>query len=110
MLQSFLSLICIFVFNLQKLQLKLECEQEIERVHKKYDGLIKDDEAGFHQDKKILETIYNKVLVNQILAEEFRAKFIDTKGGPSASFQGMKFRKTQRVCSIVNLHCKVNLS
>jgi len=63
-------------------------------VRKKFDGLVKDDEVGFHQDKKILETIYNKVLVNQILAAEFRAKFIDTKGGASTSFQGMKFRNT----------------
>lgn len=83
--------ISIYIFSVQKQQLKLECEEEMEKVRKKYAALLQDDEAGFNQDKKILETIYNKVSVNRILAEEFRTKFIDTKAGASASWQGMKF-------------------
>lgn len=52
--------------------------------------LLQDEESQFRQNKEILETIYNKVFMNQVLAEEFRAKFIDNKGGASSSSQGME--------------------
>lgn len=81
----------------------------MEKVRRKYDALLQSSEAGFHEEKNMLETIYNKVLVNQILAEEFRAKFIDTKGGTSASPQGMKFNIILLEFVIVSLLCKVNI-
>ncbi|XP_017701402.2 uncharacterized protein LOC103719900 isoform X2 [Phoenix dactylifera] len=73
----------------KKLRLQLECDQELERVRKKYDALLKDAETEFLQNKEMIETIYNKVYMNQILAEEFRAKFIENKGPTSASFHGL---------------------
>ncbi|KAG1359754.1 hypothetical protein COCNU_08G012000 [Cocos nucifera] len=72
----------------KKLQLELERDQELERVRKKYDALLKDAETEFLRNKEMIETIYNKVYMNQILAEEFRAKFIENKGSTSASFHG----------------------
>ncbi|KAG1361556.1 helicase protein MOM1 [Cocos nucifera] len=73
----------------KKVRLKLECDQELERVRKKYDALLKHAETEFLRNKEMIETIYNKVYMNQILAEEFRAKFIENKGGTSASSQGL---------------------
>nr|XP_029123602.1 helicase protein MOM1 isoform X3 [Elaeis guineensis] len=67
-------------------RLKLECDQELERVRKKYDALLKHTETEFLQNKEMIETVYNKVYMNQILAEEFRAKFVENKGATSASF------------------------
>nr|XP_029117149.1 uncharacterized protein LOC105033425 isoform X2 [Elaeis guineensis] len=72
----------------KKEQLELECDQELERVRQKYDALLKDAETEFLRNKEMIETIYNKVYMNQILAEEFRAKFIENKGPTSASFHG----------------------
>ncbi|KAJ6793025.1 Uncharacterized protein M6B38_112400 [Iris pallida] len=71
----------------KKLQLELERDQEIERIRRKYEVLLQDAETEFVHDKRMLDTIYNKVLLNRILAEEFRAKFIENKGGAS-SFPG----------------------
>ncbi|WOL12945.1 hypothetical protein Cni_G21714 [Canna indica] len=74
----------------RKLQLKLNCDLEIEMIKKKYDILLKDAESEFLQNKEILETIYNKVFMNQVLAEEFRAKFIENKGVASSTSQGQR--------------------
>nr|BAG70994.1 zonadhesin-related protein [Musa balbisiana] len=69
----------------RKLHLKYECDQELEKVRRKYDMLLQDAESEFLRSKEVLETIYNKVSMNQVLAEEFRAKFIENKGGTSSS-------------------------
>ncbi|CAL9080715.1 unnamed protein product [Musa acuminata var. zebrina] len=69
----------------RKLRLKYECDQELEKVRRKYDMLLQDAESEFLCSKEVLETIYNKVSMNQVLAEEFRAKFIENKGGTSSS-------------------------
>ncbi|CAL9071573.1 unnamed protein product [Musa textilis] len=69
----------------RKVRLKYECDQELEKVRRKYDMLLQDAESEFLRSKEVLETIYNKVSMNQVLAEEFRAKFIENKGGTSSS-------------------------
>ncbi|KAJ6842714.1 uncharacterized protein M6B38_298215 [Iris pallida] len=79
--------LCTKKHDAKKVQLELERDQEIERIRRKYEVLLQDAETEFVHDKKILETVYNKVLLNRILAEEFRAKFIENKGS-AASFPG----------------------
>ncbi|XP_065039440.1 uncharacterized protein LOC103972914 isoform X4 [Musa acuminata AAA Group] len=74
----------------KKSKLKLECDKELDQVRRKYDVLLQDEESQFRQNKEILETIYNKVFMNQVLAEEFRAKFIDNKGRASSSSQAQR--------------------
>ena len=63
----------------------MECSQEIEKIKQKYDLLIKEHDSTHLQQKKTLDDFYEKVLHNQSLAEDFRAKFIS----PSAA-QGME--------------------
>ncbi|KAM0941864.1 putative DNA helicase chromatin regulator PHD family [Dioscorea sansibarensis] len=72
----------------KKLQLKQECEQEMQKVRMKYDKLIQDSETEYLRGKESFGSIYKKVLLNKILAEEFRARFIENKGGASAAFPG----------------------
>ncbi|XP_074581119.1 uncharacterized protein LOC141837642 [Curcuma longa] len=67
-----------------------ECEQEMLKVRQKYDMLLQDAESEYVQSKKTLATIYDKVLMNQVLAEEFRAKFIENQGGSSSTSQGQR--------------------
>ncbi|XP_042399913.1 uncharacterized protein LOC121989756 isoform X1 [Zingiber officinale] len=73
-----------------KLKLKLECDQEMLKVQKKYDMLLQDAESECVQSKKTLATIYDKVFMNQVLAEEFRAKFVENQGGSSSTSQGQQ--------------------
>ncbi|RLM55318.1 hypothetical protein C2845_PM10G00980 [Panicum miliaceum] len=67
--------------ELKKTQLRMECSQEIEKVKQKYDLLIEEHDSTHLQQKKTLDNFYEKVLRNQSLAEDFRAKFIS----PSAA-------------------------
>jgi hypothetical protein len=54
----------------------MECNQEIEKIKQKYDLLIEEHDSTHIQQKKTLNDIYEKVLCNQSLAEDFQAKFI----------------------------------
>ncbi|CAN6290132.1 unnamed protein product [Urochloa humidicola] len=65
----------------KKTQLQMECSEEIEKVKRKYDLLIKEHDSAHLKQKKTLDDFYEKVLRNQSLAEDFRAKFIS----PSAA-------------------------
>ncbi|CAN6223415.1 unnamed protein product [Urochloa humidicola] len=67
--------------ELKKTQLQMECSEEIKKVKRKYDLLIKEHDSTHLQQKKTLDDFYEKVLRNQSLAEDFRAKFIS----PSAA-------------------------
>ncbi|GJN29968.1 hypothetical protein PR202_gb18238 [Eleusine coracana subsp. coracana] len=67
--------------ELKKSQLRMECNREIEKIKQKYDLLIEEHDSTHIQQKKTLDDIYEKVLRNQSLAEDFRAKFIS----PSAT-------------------------
>ncbi|KAG0498765.1 hypothetical protein HPP92_003456 [Vanilla planifolia] len=71
----------------KKAQLHLECEQEIEKVKRKYNDLIEDAERAYIHDKKMLQTLYDKVYLHKVLAEELRTKFYDHKEA-ATSFQG----------------------
>ncbi|XWS28986.1 hypothetical protein CRYUN_Cryun25bG0118000 [Craigia yunnanensis] len=78
----------------KKLQLKLECEKEIEEVvaqiRQKYEHKLLEKEAEFLLQKKELDVNYNKVLLNKILAEAFRSKCMDNRASGSAGAQQAK--------------------
>ncbi|KAK7850706.1 helicase protein mom1, partial [Quercus suber] len=67
----------------QKLQLKSDCEKEIEelsaQIRLKYDMKIQEVESEFLLKKKELDANRNKVLMNKILAEAFRSKCMDLR-------------------------------
>lgn len=71
---------------LQKLQLKSECDKEIEelvaRIRRKYDKKLDEAEASFSLKRNELETWQNKVMMNKMLAEAFRSKCTDYKAAP----------------------------
>ncbi|GFP83175.1 helicase protein mom1 [Phtheirospermum japonicum] len=53
----------------KKLRIKMECENEIDRIRKKYDTVLENAETGFMEEKGVIEVKYNKVYVNKSLAE-----------------------------------------
>ncbi|XP_028808088.1 helicase protein MOM1 isoform X2 [Neltuma alba] len=70
-----------------KLQLKSDCERELEETRRKYDVKLQERELEFHLKKKNLETNINLVLMNKMWAEAFRSKCMDLRvSGP----QGMQ--------------------
>ncbi|TYH07445.1 hypothetical protein ES288_A08G234300v1 [Gossypium darwinii] len=74
-----------------KLQLKFECEKEIEeiaaQVRRKYEVKLQEKETEFLIRKEELDVNYNKVLLNNILAEAFRSKCMDSRASGSAGIQ-----------------------
>ncbi|MBA0737359.1 hypothetical protein Gogos_010828 [Gossypium gossypioides] len=74
-----------------KLQLKFECEKEVEevvaQVRRKYEVKLQEKETEFLIRKEELDVNYNKVLLNNILAEAFRSKCMDSGASGSAGIQ-----------------------
>ncbi|KAL5225839.1 hypothetical protein ABZP36_012478 [Zizania latifolia] len=66
------------IYELKKSQLKMECSQEIEKIKQKYDLLHKEQDSIHLQHRKTLDDLCGKVLLNQSLADDFRAKFVST--------------------------------
>jgi hypothetical protein len=60
----------------QKSQLQTECNQEIEKVKEKYELLRQEEDSVYHRLTTDLNRIYTKVLVNQSLAEFFKASLV----------------------------------
>lgn len=74
---------------MQKLQLKSDCEREIEEIRRKYDIKLQETEIEFQLKKRNLDTSLNLVLMNKIWAEAFRSKCMDLKvSGVSGIQQG----------------------
>ncbi|CAL5387887.1 unnamed protein product [Camellia sinensis] len=71
----------------QKLWLKAAYEKEIDAVRKRYDMLLQDSETALVQEKKDLETYYNKVYVNKLLAKALTEKYDNTKAAGSHGTQ-----------------------
>lgn len=70
-----------------KLRLKSECEKEIAemiaQITKKYEAKYKEEDTTFQLKRKELDSTMNRVVMNKILAEAFRAKCQDlTASGP----------------------------
>ncbi|KAL3642589.1 hypothetical protein CASFOL_013404 [Castilleja foliolosa] len=53
----------------KKLQIKTECEDEIDWIRKKYDRILENAETSLMEEKGVIEEKYNKVYVNKSLAE-----------------------------------------
>ncbi|THG04638.1 hypothetical protein TEA_022054 [Camellia sinensis var. sinensis] len=70
-----------------KLWLKAACEKEIDAVRKRYDMLLRDSETALVQEKKDLETYYNKVYANKLLAKALTEKYDDAKAAGSHGTQ-----------------------
>ncbi|XP_078153736.1 uncharacterized protein LOC144548893 isoform X4 [Carex rostrata] len=66
-------------------QIKMLMEEEMEALKRKYDEMVREHENTYRHQKQQLEDVYKKVLLNQSLAEEFRAKFIEHRTVTSAS-------------------------
>ncbi|PNT66056.1 hypothetical protein BRADI_3g06450v3, partial [Brachypodium distachyon] len=66
--------------ELKQSQLQTECNQEMEKVQQKYDLLLQEEDSTHLQQKKTLDDLCEKVLLNQSLADDFRAKFISSSG------------------------------
>ncbi|GMI92127.1 hypothetical protein HRI_002881800 [Hibiscus trionum] len=70
-----------------KLQLKLECDKEIEeavaQIRRKYEVKLKEKEAEFILQNNELDVYSNKVLLNKKLAEAFRSNCMDNRASGS---------------------------
>lgn len=87
---SFLFFCCNSSLFEQKLQLKSDCERELEEVRLKYDRKLQDDEVEFQKKMKILDSNLSLVLMNKIWAEAFKSKCMDLKvSGASVLEQGI---------------------
>ncbi|XP_065632372.1 uncharacterized protein LOC112025285 isoform X3 [Quercus suber] len=62
------------IHNHRILQLKSECDREIEEIHKKYDLLRQDAETTFMQVQRDLETFHGKIYLNKLLADALTLK------------------------------------
>ncbi|XP_054812484.1 uncharacterized protein LOC129313425 [Prosopis cineraria] len=87
-----------------KLQLKSDCEREIEEIRRKYDIKLQESEVEFQLKRKTLDTSLNLVQMNQAWAEAFRSKCMDlrvsgasgTQQDPSFAQQLVWFSRQQR--------------
>ncbi|XP_020160773.1 uncharacterized protein [Aegilops tauschii subsp. strangulata] len=66
--------------KLKQSQLMTECSQEIEKVKQKYNLLLEENDSTHLQQRKALDNLCEKVILNQSLADDFRAKFISSSG------------------------------
>ncbi|KAF7060671.1 hypothetical protein CFC21_067446 [Triticum aestivum] len=66
--------------ELKKSQLRTECSQEIDKVKQKYDLLLQEQDSTHLQQTRTLDNLCEKVLLNQSIADYFRAKFISSSG------------------------------
>lgn len=78
------------------MQLKTDCEKEIDeavsQIRRKYETKIQEMEAEFLLKKKEMDGNQNSVLMNKILAEAFRYKFMDPRlHGSSGIQQGIVY-------------------
>ncbi|KAL0914065.1 hypothetical protein M5K25_017570 [Dendrobium thyrsiflorum] len=80
----------------KKVRLQFECELEMEKVRRKYDALLQDAEREHLQDQNLVQTIYEKVFLHKVFAEEVRSKFYDNKEGISTPFRGPSLNLSQQ--------------
>nr|CAB3448534.1 unnamed protein product [Digitaria exilis] len=62
--------------NSMKSELQAECNQEIEKVKKKFELIIQKEDQAYHRLKKDIDDACNKVFLQQLLAEDYREKFM----------------------------------
>uniref|UniRef100_A0A804PEL8 Helicase protein MOM1 n=1 Tax=Zea mays TaxID=4577 RepID=A0A804PEL8_MAIZE len=71
----------------KKSQLQTECNQEIEKVKEKYELLRQEEDSVYHRLTTDLNRIYTKVLVNQSLAEFFKASLVQERSARPTIWQ-----------------------
>ena len=76
------SLVCTSIFQ-QKALLVIECNQEIEKIKKKYASLLEKEDSTYLQTQRYLDDVYRKVALHKSLAEKFRVEMT-----PSAAARG----------------------
>ncbi|KAI9077847.1 hypothetical protein K1719_040193 [Acacia pycnantha] len=87
-----------------KLQLKSDCERDLEEVRRKYDIKLLESELEFQLKKKNLDTSLNLVQMNQMWAGAFRSKCSDRRASgvpgmqqdPSFTQQLLWYSRQQR--------------
>ncbi|CAM0148714.1 unnamed protein product [Urochloa decumbens] len=72
-------------FEQKKSKIQAECNQEIEKVMKKYKLLYQKEEQAYHRSDKCLDDMYMKVFLQQSLGENFRERFMKSAQERSAS-------------------------
>ncbi|CAM0146348.1 unnamed protein product [Urochloa decumbens] len=72
-------------FEQKKSKIQAECNQEIEKVMKKYELLYQKEEQAYHHSDKCLDDMYMKVFLQQSLGENFRERFMKSAQERSAS-------------------------
>ncbi|WCJ31754.1 Chromodomain-helicase-DNA-binding protein 1 [Euphorbia peplus] len=70
-----------------KLQVKSDCEKEMEEIRRKYETKFQEMELDFLLRKKDLDAKNSKVLMNKKLAQAFRSKCADIKGSSAPGLQ-----------------------
>lgn len=79
--------------TLQKLQLKSDCEKEIEeliaQIRSKYDKKLDEAETAFSLKRNELENYQHRVMMNKSLAEAFRSKCTEYKAAPKMQQLGI---------------------
>ncbi|KAM0022881.1 putative DNA helicase [Helianthus debilis subsp. tardiflorus] len=77
-----------------KLKIKSDHEKElaemIAQINAKYEARNQDADAAFQSKKKEVETCFNRVVTNKVLAEAFRSKCIDLSSIDPSEIQGLQ--------------------
>ncbi|XP_020698579.1 uncharacterized protein LOC110111166 isoform X2 [Dendrobium catenatum] len=87
--------LCIEKHENKKLLLRSECEQEIEKVKRKYDILLQDAEREHLPEKKMFLELFQKLVWHNVFAEEVRSKFYVHDEGSSTPFQARSRNSNQ---------------
>ncbi|KAL6846925.1 hypothetical protein ACP4OV_022778 [Aristida adscensionis] len=94
--------------ELKKTQLQTECSQEIEKIKRKYELLMKEQDSNLLQHRKTINDICAKVLINQSLAEDFRAKFISPTPAQAAKAHAPQVRGTPQASQQLQMRLPVS--
>ncbi|GKV16344.1 hypothetical protein SLEP1_g27001 [Rubroshorea leprosula] len=80
------------------MQLKSECNKEIEETYKKYDILFQDAEIALVERKKVLNAYSNKVFLNKLLAETLILKqdYNEAAASPDDNVQSFRNQLIQQ--------------
>ncbi|XP_020585733.1 uncharacterized protein LOC110028288 [Phalaenopsis equestris] len=79
----------------KKLLLQSRCEEEMEKVRRKYNMLLQDAEKEYLQEKNILLKIIQKICWHKAFAEDVSSNFYDHQKGSSTSFQAPSQNSSQ---------------
>ncbi|XP_042046014.1 helicase protein MOM1-like isoform X1 [Salvia splendens] len=76
-----------------KLQSRLAYEREVDEIRKKYDAMLQTAEEAFLEEKKAIDSRYNKIFVNKAFVEALMQT--DNKSAPHTQVLATKFSVEQ---------------